>query len=211
MSIEAMAVVLHHSRAKGTDKLVLLGIANHAGDGGAWPTVVTLARYANVSERTVQRSIESLVMLGEIQVYLQAGGTRNVAPGHRPNRYDVLVACPATCDRSWQHRPLHLDEPALWISGVTPTSPGDARVTPGVTPTSPGGVTPTSPKPSLEPTSTTGSGSVTGPRASCSICSRSFEECTARAATSGHDYVPVKRKASDVLTRIHEHYPQEAS
>lgn len=34
MSIEAMAVALHHSKTQGATKLVLLGIANHEGDGG---------------------------------------------------------------------------------------------------------------------------------------------------------------------------------
>jgi len=54
----------------------------------------------------------------------------------RPNRYEILVKCPAGCDRSTAHR-------------VTPTSPGDAHVTPPhdahVTPP----MTPTSPKPYL--------------------------------------------------------------
>jgi hypothetical protein len=104
MSVEAMAVVLHHSRASGTTKLVLLGIANHAGDGGAWPTVGTLAKYANVSERAVQQAIGKLVKLGELSVARQAGGLGYLKHYERPNRYDVLVTCPATCDRSMNHR-----------------------------------------------------------------------------------------------------------
>lgn len=103
-----MAVVLHHSRAKGTDKLVLLGIANHAGDGGSWPYVETLARYANVSERAVQASLTKLVQLGELARHTQRGGTLDSHAGRdhkRPNRYDVLLACPAWCDRTVNHRP----------------------------------------------------------------------------------------------------------
>ena len=148
-----MAIVLHHSRAKGADKLVLLGIANHAGDGGAWPSIATLARYANATERTVQRAIRTLASMGELHVERQAGGTAHLKDWQRPNRYDVTLACPPGCDRSVSHRVKALPSaPAgLWIEGVTPVSPGDTHVTRGVTPTSPGGVTPTSPEPSLEP------------------------------------------------------------
>lgn len=134
-----MAAVLHHSRSKGTDKLVLLGIANHYGDGGAWPTVATLARYANTTERTVQRSLHNLIKLGELGVHLQQGGTRHMKDGERPNRYDVLVACPALCDGTTQHRIRSYPQARqleLIVSDstqsdrVTPTSPPDTHVTP---------------------------------------------------------------------------------
>lgn len=131
MSVESMALVLRHSRSKGTDKVVLIGIANHDGDGGAWPAIATLARYANVSERTVQRSIESLVALGELEVLENAGGKAGMRADRRPNLYRIT-----------------LDE-------VTPTSPRQGH---GVTSLTPRGdipdahgVTPTSPEPSLEP------------------------------------------------------------
>lgn len=104
MSIESIAICLHHSRATGTDKVVLLGIANHDGDGGAWPTVATLAKYANVSERNTQKSIERLVELGEIRKHLQRGGNSNTRADKRPNRYEILVRCPADCDGTSQHR-----------------------------------------------------------------------------------------------------------
>jgi len=140
MSVEHMAVVLHHSKSKGTDKLVLLGIANHAGDGGAWPSIATLAKYANVHERNVQRSIDKLVGRGELRVHVQAGGTRE-APDHaRPNMYDVLVVCPPWCDRTPNHRDtrkLAGGQPPLWIKGVAHTPPG--------------GVAHTPPEPSIEP------------------------------------------------------------
>jgi hypothetical protein len=105
VSVEQLAVVLHHSQAKGTDKLVLIGIANHAGDGGAWPAVATLARYANVQPRMVQKSLARLVELGEVTRYVQAGGLAGWQDFLRPNRYDVTVECPEWCDRSSQHRP----------------------------------------------------------------------------------------------------------
>lgn len=210
MSVEALAAVLHHSKASGTDKLVLLGIANHAGDGGAWPTVATLARYANTTERTVRRSLGKLVQLGELAVHRQAGGTSDRRPHERPNRYDVLVACPATCDRTPQHRvkPLPRAQAELWIDPLTPVSPPDASVTRGVTPVSPGGVTPASPKPSIEPHPLTSRTAVTSPRAreTCDECGQDAETCIRRAATSGHTYRPRRRDHLAVVARVRDHY-----
>ncbi|MFJ2370868.1 helix-turn-helix domain-containing protein [Microbacterium sp. NPDC087665] len=152
-----MAIALRHSRAKGTTKVVMIGIANHDGDGGSWPSIDTLADYANVDPRTVQRSIDQLVKLGEVRRIIQGGGTHLMADSHRPNLYEVLLRCPVDCDRTAQHRtkkqlsrprPSPLEGLAGEL-GVIHT--GDASVTPdlstGVTPMSPGGVTPVSPKP----------------------------------------------------------------
>lgn len=195
MSVEYLSIVLHHSRSVGTDKVVLLGIANHAGDGGAWPSVATLARYANVTTRSVQRSVDNLIRSGEVVVYQQQGGSAHMKNHERPNRYDVTVSCPPNCDRSPQHRltPLPSAQADLWTDRVTPTSPGDAHVTGGVTPTSPGGVTPTSPEPSMNhPMNNAGSASTTG-RArvpACQTCGLAADECQRRAATNGHDYTP---------------------
>lgn len=163
-----MTVVLHHSSARGTDKLVLLGIANHAGDGGAWPALSTLARYANVDERNVRKALRRLSEAGELRVHLQDGGKRETPDHMRPNRYDVLVACPPGCDRTTQHRvkPLPQAPADLWIEGGTAASPGDASVRGGGTAASPEGGTAASPEPSLEPTYGSGSNYLTGPRAS---------------------------------------------
>jgi hypothetical protein len=95
MSIEAMTLVLNHSRATGRAKLVLIGIANHQGDQGAWPSIETLARYANSSERSVMRDIQDLEALGELIV------ERNAAPirgQYRPNLYWVTVKQPGVTD-----------------------------------------------------------------------------------------------------------------
>ena len=104
MSVEALAVVLHHSRAKGTAKVILFGIANHDGDGGAWPSIDTLGAYSNANRATVQRAIARLEALGEITRRVQGGGDRDTADHDRPNRYDVLVKCPPTCDNTTRHR-----------------------------------------------------------------------------------------------------------
>lgn len=139
-----MAVVLHHSNATGTAKLVLLGIANHEGDGGAWPSMKTLARYANADVRTVQRAIGQLIEAGELKRLVQQGGDHRTPDAERTNLYRVCVVCPPECDRSTGHR---TDRVKPTITPVTPVSPGDASVTRGVTPVSP--------KPSLNHPSTT--------------------------------------------------------
>ena len=91
MSVESMAIALHHSRSKGTAKVVLLGIANHDGDGGAYPTVATLAKYANVSRANVQKALTKLESLGEIRRDVQAGGSHDAAEYLRPNLYRFLL------------------------------------------------------------------------------------------------------------------------
>ncbi len=129
MSIESMAIALHHSKATGTAKLVLLGIANHDGDGGAWPTIDTLARYANCDRRSVQRALDRLEQLGEVRRIFQDGGDHNIADHRRPNRYQILVQCPATCDRTRHHRTSHELVFSDLSTGVTKMSPHDAGAT----------------------------------------------------------------------------------
>lgn len=128
MSIEAMAAVLHHSKASGSAKLVLLGIANHQGDAGAWPSINTLARYANIKERQTQYAVRQLLELGEIII-----DKNDPVSGKGTNRYWVTVRCPADCDGSTAHR-----------QGVHHSAPGGAVECTG-------GVQHSAPEPSLEP------------------------------------------------------------
>lgn len=104
MSVEAMAIALHHSQARGTAKVVLLGIANHAGDGGAFPKIATLAKYANVHPRRVVEALNTLGELGEIIIYRKDGGGRRTPEHQRPNLYELVLECPPECDRSMHHR-----------------------------------------------------------------------------------------------------------
>jgi hypothetical protein len=130
MSIEAMTLVLHHSQASGVSQMILMGIANHEGDGGAWPSIATLAKYGKVSERRVQQVIRELEAAGELTVHTMAGGT---TPNGATNLYYVTLSCPAECDGTTNHR-----------QGVkSGADRGETHFTPGVKPTSP--------KPSLEP------------------------------------------------------------
>lgn len=93
MSIRVMTQVWDSTEAKGTDRLVLLAIADSADDDGsnAWPSMARLAHKARVSERTVQRSIRTLETMGLLAIEDNAGGTANTRPDRRPNRYTVLV------------------------------------------------------------------------------------------------------------------------
>jgi hypothetical protein len=93
MSIEAVSLVLNNSRATGRAKLVLLGIANHLGDQGAWPSISTLARYANASERSVKRDIQELIELGELRVELQNAPTNHQ---YKTNLYWITISSGVT-------------------------------------------------------------------------------------------------------------------
>ncbi len=114
MSIESVAIALHHSQASGTAKLVLIGIANHDGDAGSFPKTATLAKYANVHPRRVTEAVAKLVELKEIVVHAKEGGMRSLRDELRPNVYEMVLACPPNCDRTKAHnlldehgKPLH--------------------------------------------------------------------------------------------------------
>jgi len=104
MSIESIATALHHSKAKGTAKLVLIGIANHDGDGGAFPAMATLARYAGVDIRNARAAVRRLEELGEIRTFDHGGELPERPRNYQPNRYEVLIKCPDHCDRTKNHR-----------------------------------------------------------------------------------------------------------
>lgn len=118
MSIEIMNLVLNHSKAKGRAKLVLMGIANHQGDHGAWPSIATLARYTNESERSVKRDIQELIKLGELTVQknqspmgdqyktnlywvtIEAGVTNGAKPSDSSGKSGVTVDGTLTINRN---------------------------------------------------------------------------------------------------------------
>lgn len=134
MSVEAMSLVLNNFPEGGTKKLVMLGIANHDGNGGSWPSISTLARYSCTSERSVQRTISILKDEGWLSVEENAGGTFKTRPGYRPNlyllNYDRLAVTPdasvtpGTESRGDTHvTPDGLRGDTGGTSGVTPVSP----------------------------------------------------------------------------------------
>jgi len=89
MSIEVMVNVLYNSKAPARAKLILLGIANHQGENGAYPSIATLAKYANCSDRTVKRDLKVLQDMGELLVENQAAPVDNQ---YRPNLYWVTLS-----------------------------------------------------------------------------------------------------------------------
>lgn len=118
-----MTQVWDSTEAKGTDRLVLLAIADSADDDGsnAWPSVARLAHKAQVSERTVQRAIRSLEAMGLVFIEENVGGPGNARSDRRPNRYTVLLP---------------------GCQSVTPKEPrGDTQRANGVTPSAPRGDT----------------------------------------------------------------------
>jgi hypothetical protein len=79
MTVEAMTWVFSHSETVGTHRLVMLAIADHHGEGGAWPSLQRIADMARVSKRTAQRAIDAAVELGELKVaYKSAPGGTNL-------------------------------------------------------------------------------------------------------------------------------------
>uniref|UniRef100_UPI0004625092 hypothetical protein n=1 Tax=Leucobacter chironomi TaxID=491918 RepID=UPI0004625092 len=127
MSVESLALALHHSRAKGSAKLVLIGIANHDGDGGSYPATATLAKYAGFegwdaepeddtpeakkaakkrrenAKKAAREAVRKLEALGEVEV-ITNGGVQGKPEHERTNLYRILLVCPPECDRSAQHR-----------------------------------------------------------------------------------------------------------
>lgn len=89
MSVEMIANVLNNSRADGRAKLVLIGIANHHGDNGAWPSIATLARYANASERSIKRDLQYLQEIGEISIEINGS---DFGGQYKTNKYWITLS-----------------------------------------------------------------------------------------------------------------------
>ncbi len=70
-----MTWVFESSRSTGSDRLVLLAIADRTNDEGldAWPSVDALAAKSRMDVRTVQRSLVRLEALGELRVDRRSG------------------------------------------------------------------------------------------------------------------------------------------
>jgi hypothetical protein len=156
-------LVWYHSASEGSARLVLLAIADHDGEGGAWPSVATLARMAGVSESTVVRARRALVALGELEVHEQQGGTMKTADHLRPNRYEINLACPDWCDGSARHAcrlcggkgehkgacaATDPDAPIALSTGVSPVTPPPSST--GVSPVTPPPVSLVTPEPPNE-------------------------------------------------------------
>jgi len=88
MSITVMNAVWQHSKADGRARLVLLAIADHQGEIGAWPSLATLAKMVNASERSIQRDIQHLQDIGELEIHYQQAPSRS---HYKTNLYWVTL------------------------------------------------------------------------------------------------------------------------
>jgi DNA-binding IscR family transcriptional regulator len=76
MSIAVMNWVWANSPASGNERLVLLALADACSrdDGtGCWPSAATVARKANISDRSVRRVIARLEADGQVLVHRGGG------------------------------------------------------------------------------------------------------------------------------------------
>ncbi len=177
-----MAIALHHSKAKGSAKAIVVGIANHDGDGGAFPSMRTLAKYGGCDVRNARKAVSRLVGLGEIRVELQAGDMKDPRTGQRlpdelqPNRYEFLIVCPPWCDRTKNHRDTRdRHERTLW-KDPRAKAPGGTKA-PGGPPGESAPLTIHSEPPPQGPASTTGHARPDGPP--CHVCSQVQRRCQA--------------------------------
>lgn len=115
---DALGAVLSHSMARGSDKVILLGIAlyqSQSEDGWASLTLAQISEFSKVHARSARRSIRAVAESGELLVETNGGEPigPNATEHHRPNRYRSIVACPEWCDGA----PGHGGRPVATNSG----------------------------------------------------------------------------------------------
>ena len=119
MSVRCMTWVWDHSTVGGTERLVLLALADCANDEGreCWPSIATLARKCRVDERTVQRVIRRLAERGHLLILPSSGGRaanryavlmggypqprQDATPGNPPPRQDATPAVAQVPGQGW--------------------------------------------------------------------------------------------------------------
>ena len=94
MGVKAVRRVLEHSRATGTDRLVLVILAEYADDQKCvcWPSVATIAKEAKVRARAAEAALCALQETGEIEVEIHGARYPKTRRQYRPNLYRVTVA-----------------------------------------------------------------------------------------------------------------------
>lgn len=141
-----MGWVLDHSPAKGTDRLVLLSIANHAGkspvDGAweAWPGIETIQREAALDrQRTVNDALARLTSNEDVERVVNGAPDERIRKDRRPNLYRILLKNGVTCG----------DTRCSWCGVTSDVERGDVSRPDGVTFRDGTGCRPASGEPSL--------------------------------------------------------------
>lgn len=99
MSKRAEAIVWERSRAKGSNLLTLIKIAEYADDDGrdAWPSVQTLAKWCRLTERGLRVILHRLEQDGEIDIDANTEG-RAVQVGKRTFRPEWFLHVRCVCE-----------------------------------------------------------------------------------------------------------------
>jgi len=99
-----MGWVLDHSPAKGSERLVLLSIANHAGKSPmgdaweAWPGIDTIQREARLDRRrTAQEALARCVDNGHLERVMNGAPDDRIRGDRRPNLYRILLTNGVPC------------------------------------------------------------------------------------------------------------------
>lgn len=114
MSIKVMNRVWDHSRASGTDLVIMLALGDRADeDGVAWPGIAYLCNKARVKERATQTIIRKLQERGEL--FIETGSGRK-----HTNYYIVLAGLePVEIKRVLTERLEYTDdEAAVIVTGI---------------------------------------------------------------------------------------------
>lgn len=115
MSNASQGIAWAHTQAPTkAAKLILLKIADMDGDGGAWPSMDTLAEAGMCTRDSARQLVRQLEQLGEIRTHLNEGGGLRTQKHMRTNRYEFLLRCPWHCDGTASHRDLRDDKNAAW-------------------------------------------------------------------------------------------------
>jgi hypothetical protein len=144
MSIAVMNWVWASSPTSGNERLVLLALADACSrdDGtGCWPSAATIARKANISDRTVRRVIARLEAEGQVVVH-RGGGRAGSTNSYTVVTGDRVIHSPGqnvtpdkrsggdTGDRPPRTQPCH----GTRDTAVSPDPPGNHKGTAAGTP-----------------------------------------------------------------------------
>lgn len=99
MSVQAIGWVLDHSSTTGTDRLVLLSIANHAGSTAfgeafeAYPGIELIMHETRIARRrTVTDTITRLIDGGHLERIVNGAPDQRIPAHRRPNLYRIRIA-----------------------------------------------------------------------------------------------------------------------